>query len=98
MSDEYDYDPRIHGTIPLGDNEPVCRGSWKLGNNCGACPKCRRFMVRLIAELVDSREPCRYDHNGLCQAHSLQEKPCPHETAKHLLTTAKHRHGIEVGW
>ena len=35
----------------------------------------------LLAELVDF-DPCQYDHNGLCQAHSLHAKPCPHQQAK----------------
>jgi hypothetical protein len=42
---------------------------------------------RLVEELTDAGE-CWYDHHGLCQAHSLQEKPCPHERAKRLLSEA----------
>lgn len=42
----------------------------------------------LIAELTDSDE-CSYDHHGLCQAHSLQEKPCPHERAKKEIDDGK---------
>lgn len=38
----------------------------------------------LLRELVDA-EPCEYDHNDLCQAHHLDERPCPHERAKALL-------------
>lgn len=38
----------------------------------------------LVAELVDP-EGCWYDHHGYCQAHSLAEKPCPHERAKTAL-------------
>lgn len=37
--------------------------------------------VSLLRELIDPC-PCLYDHNGLCQAHSLHQDPCPHETAK----------------
>jgi len=37
----------------------------------------------LVTELVDA-DPCRYDHHGYCQTHSLHEKPCPHEQAKDL--------------
>lgn len=42
----------------------------------------------LLRELTDS-EPCEYDHNGLCQAHALDERPCPHERAKVVLAIAK---------
>ncbi len=38
----------------------------------------------LVVELTDAGE-CWYDHHGYCQAHSLQEKPCPHSRAKELL-------------
>lgn len=38
----------------------------------------------VIGKLVD-RFTCRYDHNGLCQEHSLNPRPCPHELAKELL-------------
>lgn len=38
----------------------------------------------LVAELTDD-DPCRYDHHGYCQAHSLDEAPCPHARAKELL-------------
>ncbi len=72
----------------------VCRGSYRLGSACGACRRCCDQLVHLVSELVD-QSPCRYDHNGLCQAHSLHERPCPHETGKHALTTAKHRHGAD---
>jgi hypothetical protein len=39
---------------------------------------------RLIAALCDP-DPCSYDHHGLCQAHSLHPRPCPHEQAQALL-------------
>lgn len=68
----------------------LCRGSWRLGTACGDCRRCTESLLRLIAEFVDD-EPCRYDHHGYCQSHSLAEKPCPHETAKHVLTTATKR-------
>jgi len=38
----------------------------------------------LVADFVDP-DPCEYDHNGYCQAHSLHGRPCPHERAKALL-------------
>ena len=41
------------------------------------------FLLRLIEEFTDP-DPCSYDHNGSCQAHSLHEKPCPHEIAQVL--------------
>src|SRR5574343_1167439 len=41
-------------------------------------------LVGLVMELTDAGE-CWYDHHGLCQAHSLQERPCPHSRAKDLL-------------
>ena len=31
-------------------------------------------------------DPCEYDHHGYCQAHSLDERPCPHERAAELTT------------
>jgi hypothetical protein len=51
--------------------------------------------TRLLALLREAREwvdsvrddsPCWYDHHGLCQGHTLHEKPCPHEQAPDLLT------------
>lgn len=38
----------------------------------------------LVADLVDEDE-CHYDHHGYCQAHSLHERPCPHERARTIL-------------
>lgn len=38
----------------------------------------------LLAQLVDE-DPCRLDHHGYCQAHSLHSPPCPHQVAKELL-------------
>lgn len=72
----------------------VCRGSWNLGSACGECRRCVESLIHLIDELTDSG-PCRYDHHGYCQEHNLHEKPCPHETAKHTLTTARVRLGME---
>jgi hypothetical protein len=45
-----------------------------------------RLMPLLIA-LADP-DPCEYDHNDLCQAHSLHSRPCPHEEAKRLIGDA----------
>jgi hypothetical protein len=42
----------------------------------------------LVADFVDP-DPCDYDHNGYCQAHSLHGRPCPHERAKTLLEASK---------
>ena len=41
-------------------------------------------LVGLVKELTDAGE-CWYDHHGLCQAHNLQERPCPHSRAKEWL-------------
>lgn len=41
-------------------------------------------LVALLERLVDP-DPCQYDHHGYCQAHSLDEYPCPHEQAKEFL-------------
>lgn len=41
-------------------------------------------MLELLGELVDP-DDCWFDHHGYCQAHNLQEKPCPHERARDLL-------------
>lgn len=72
-----------------------CRGSWRLGSACGQCHKCVAELCRLIAELTDSGA-CSYDHHGYCQTHNLDERPCPHERAKHTLTTARVRLSIEL--
>lgn len=77
---------------PIG-KDIVCRGSYTLGSACGRCRRCCEQLLSLVADFVDD-SPCRYDHHGYCQNHSLHERPCPHETAKHVLTTAKHRHGF----
>ena len=37
-------------------------------------------LVRRFVELEP--DDCQYDNNDLCQAHSLHERPCPHEAAK----------------
>lgn len=41
-------------------------------------------LISLLEELLDD-SPCHYDHHGKCQAHSLHEKPCPHEKGKQML-------------
>jgi hypothetical protein len=38
----------------------------------------------LLARYVDD-EPCRIDHDGYCQAHSLSEQPCRNAEARRLL-------------
>jgi hypothetical protein len=44
--------------------------------------KAERDRLRaLVADFTDP-DPCQYDHHGLCQVHSLHERPCPHEVAK----------------
>lgn len=30
--------------------DAVCRGSWRLGNNCGSCPRCRAEAAGAFAE------------------------------------------------
>lgn len=37
-----------------------------------------------ILRLMTDPDPCDYDHHDLCQAHSLHDRPCPHERAKEL--------------
>jgi len=37
-----------------------------------------------ILRLMTDPDPCDYDHHDLCQAHSLHDRPCPHERAKAL--------------
>jgi hypothetical protein len=53
----------------------------------------KKSMKKFAEQLVEARElvkelddpdDCWYDHHGLCQTHSLHEKPCPHERAKEL--------------
>lgn len=39
----------------------------------------------LLDQFVSVKDPCRYDHHGYCQAHSLSPRPCPHEAAKEVL-------------
>lgn len=39
------------------------------------------FWRQIALQLYD-RERCRYDHNELCQTHSLHQRPCPHELIK----------------
>lgn len=41
-------------------------------------------LLDLIGELTDPAE-CSYDHDDHCQAHGLDERPCPHERAKAVL-------------
>ena len=41
-------------------------------------------LIDLIRELADP-DPCYYDQHGYCQAHSLQDRPCPHGRANDLL-------------
>lgn len=43
-----------------------------------------RGAVSILRDLLDP-DPCWYDHHGYCQAHSLHERPCPHERARDLL-------------
>ena len=81
--------------IDTKSGDVVCRGSYRLGTACGACRRCCEYLAGLLDELTDT-DPCRYDHNDLCQEHNLHARPCPHESAKHALTTARHRNGANV--
>ena len=36
------------------------------------------------AKRLADGEECDYDHHDSCQAHSLHEKPCPHEVVQAL--------------
>src|SRR5574343_1309489 len=56
----------------------------KAESECDALRAEVERLVGLVMELTDAGE-CWYDHHGLCQAHSLQERPCPHSRAKDLL-------------
>jgi hypothetical protein len=38
----------------------------------------------LLSALIDP-DPCRFDHNGDCQAHGFFGGPCAHELAKQFL-------------
>ena len=38
----------------------------------------------IIDDLLPVWEPCRYDHDGYCQAHYLHERPCPVQSLKEL--------------
>ena len=48
----------------------------------------RNRLLKLVAELIDP-DPCEYDHHGYCQAHSLQERPCPHERGRAVIAKPK---------
>lgn len=57
-------------------------------------------LYETIEDLTDA-DNCQYDHHNLCQAHNLQERPCPHEVAKELLSTEmahSHREGDDDEW
>lgn len=41
-------------------------------------------LTDLLRRLTDP-EPCCYDLTGYCLAHSLHERPCPHEVAKEMM-------------
>lgn len=41
-------------------------------------------LLDLIDELTVP-SACDYDHDGMCQTHFLDERPCPHERAQKLL-------------
>lgn len=45
-------------------------------------------MRQLLARLVD-QDDCQYDMNNACQAHGLDQRPCPHELAKNLLKESR---------
>ncbi|MCM2390174.1 hypothetical protein [Streptomyces albipurpureus] len=44
--------------------------------------------IGLLATLADP-EPCRHDHHGHCRIHGTTASPCPHVSARELIT----RHG-----
>ena len=47
--------------------------------------KAERDMWRTLAVALVDESPCWYDHHGYCQAHSLHEKPCPHDVVQQLI-------------
>lgn len=49
----------------------------------------------LLRRFVDD-EPCRLDHHGLCQAHSLSGPPCRNAEARLLLGMDAQPGGVEV--
>ena len=49
-----------------------------------ACQAELNEALHLIADLT-SNEDCWYDHHGYCQAHNLDDAPCPHERARKAL-------------
>jgi len=64
---------------PMPDPTEVGRvllGVWKE-------PASEGVLKALVADLVDA-DPCHFDHEGYCQAHSwlTSERPCPHSRAK----------------
>lgn len=70
--------------------DKTCRDSYPIGNACGRCKKCEALLLKLIDQLRDADE-CSYDHHGFCQAHSLHEKPCPHEVAAAIFSAISRR-------
>lgn len=77
-------------------SDVVCRGCWRLGSACGHCKRCVKSLLVLLSEFVEDDDPCQYDNNDLCQSHNLHQRPCPHEQAKHAITTAKHRLKLKI--
>jgi hypothetical protein len=44
-------------------------------------------LLRLIRDLTDPDDPCRFDHHGHCQAHGWTDidPACPHARARRIL-------------
>lgn len=64
--------------------EGYCRGALVLGSGCRACRRCFDELMALAVRFTDP-DPCQYDHHGYCQAHSLHERPCPHQEMQWIM-------------
>lgn len=82
-----------HGIVFLGGHPcPVCESEAEIRRHEVEAEGLRKFLGETLdtLEMMIDDNPCRYDHNGLCQTHRLNN-PCEMQLARALLVLAGRR-------
>lgn len=78
----------VPGCVFWMDDAPI--GSWLAWlreRRAEPSTEAREAIELIEIILAAETEPCRYDHNDVCQAHYMNTRPCPVERARVLLAS-----------